>query len=84
MYDARYVKFRELSVGYNFPSKLLSSTPIRSLKLSLIARNLWLIHSEVDGLDPSEIPPGSSNYVFQENGALPGVRSLGLNLRVGF
>jgi TonB-linked SusC/RagA family outer membrane protein len=84
MYDASYVKFRELSFGYNFPSKILGNTPIRSLKLSLIARNLWLIHTNVDGLDPSEIPPGSSNYVFQENGALPGVRSLGLNLRVGF
>ncbi len=84
MYDASYIKFRELSVGYNFPSKLLSSTPIRSLKLSVIARNLWLIHSNVDGIDPSEISPGANNYVYEENGILPGVRSLGLNLRVGF
>lgn len=84
LYDATYVKFRELSFGYNFPSKILANTPIRSLKLSLIARNLWLMHSEVDGIDPSELPPGSSNYVYQESGSLPGVRSLGLNLRIGF
>lgn len=84
LYDASYVKFRELSVGYTFPKKVLQKTPIQNLKLSLVARNLWLIHSNVDGLDPSEIPPGSSQYVFFEDGQLPGVRSLGLNLRVGF
>ncbi|MEL7119563.1 MAG: SusC/RagA family TonB-linked outer membrane protein [Bacteroidota bacterium] len=84
LYDASYVKFRELSLGYSFPSKMLSKTPIQSLKLSLIARNLWLISSEVDGIDPSEISPGSNGFVFQENGQLPGVRSLGINLRVGF
>lgn len=84
MYDASYVKLREVRVGYNFPQSLYRGTPIQRLNLSLIARNLWLIHSNVDGIDPSEIPPGSSQYVFQENGILPGVRSIGVNLKVGF
>ena len=84
IYDASYLKFRELSVGYSLPRKMLSNSPFQSVNLSLIARNLWLIHANVDGIDPSEISPGSSNYVFQENGILPGVRSIGFNLKLGF
>ena len=84
MYDASYAKLREVRIGYNFPKSFYGSLPIQNLGLSFIARNLWLIHSEVDGIDPSEISPGSNGYVFQENGQLPGVRSLGLQLKVGF
>jgi TonB-linked SusC/RagA family outer membrane protein len=84
IYDQSYVKLRELRVGYSLPKSILGSSPIQDLNISAIARNLWLIHTNVDGLDPSEISPGSNGYVFQENGQLPGVRSLGINVRLGF
>ncbi len=84
LYDATYVKLREVSIGYSLPKSLFSNLPIQSISLSLIGRNLALLHSEVDGIDPSEISPGSNAYVFQENGILPGVRSLGVNLKLGF
>jgi TonB-linked SusC/RagA family outer membrane protein len=84
IYDASFVKLRELSVGYNLPQRTLANTPLQSLRISLVGRNLWLIHSNVDGLDPSEISPGSSNYISHEDGQLPGVRSLGLSLRASF
>ncbi|MEL6804968.1 MAG: SusC/RagA family TonB-linked outer membrane protein, partial [Bacteroidota bacterium] len=84
IYDQSYVKLRELRVGYTIPKKLLGSSPIQDLSLAVIGRNLWLIHSNVDGIDPSEISPGSNGYVFQENGILPSTRSIGVNLRLGF
>ena len=84
MYDATYVKLREVSIGYSLPKKMYENLPIQSISLNLIGRNLALLHSNVDGIDPSEIPPGANNYVFQENGSLPGVRSLGVNLKLGF
>ncbi len=84
MYDATYIKLREVSIGYALPKKLYANLPIQNISLNLIGRNLALLHSKVDGLDPSEIPPGANNYVFQENGQLPGVRSLGINLKLGF
>jgi hypothetical protein len=84
IYDASYLKLRELSLGYSIPKRVLGDLPIQNASISLIARNLWLIHANVDGIDPSEISPGSNGYVFQENGILPGVRSIGLNLKVGF
>lgn len=84
LYDQSYVKLRELSFGYNLPSSLLENLPINSIGITLVAKNLWLIHSEVEGIDPSEISPGSNSFVFQEGGILPGVRSYGISLRLGF
>lgn len=84
IYDASYIKLREVTLGYSLPQSVMANLPFQSARVSLIGRNLWLIHSNVDGIDPSEISPGSSNFVYQENGILPGVRSLGLNVRLGF
>src|SRR5690606_29468630 len=42
IYDASYIKLREVSIGYNFPKAKLGNT-IQSLNVSLIARNPWLI-----------------------------------------
>lgn len=82
IYDATYVKWRELSVGYTFPKSIIGNTPFRNLRLAAIARNPLLIHSEVEGIDPSEILPGANNLVFEERGGLPGTRSYGLKLNI--
>lgn len=84
LYDASYIKLREVSLGYEIPKKVLGDMPVQSLKLSVFGRNLWLIDSKVDGIDPSEVLPGSNNIVFEERGGLPGVRSIGARLTVGF
>ncbi len=84
LYDASFVKLREVSLGYEIPKKALGNMPVQNLKVSLFGRNLWLIHSKVDGIDPSEVLPGSNNIVFEERGGLPGVRSIGARITVGF
>lgn len=55
LYDTDFIKLRELSVGYNFPSKWLMSWSkfIRSMKLSFVGRNLGYIHKKTPkGIDP--------------------------------
>ncbi len=84
IYDASYVKLRELSIGYRLSEAMVAKMPLTSAKVSLVAHNLWLIHSEVEGIDPSELSPGSNPYVYHETGILPGVRSFGVNLQFGF
>jgi TonB-linked SusC/RagA family outer membrane protein len=84
LYDASFIKLREVSLGYEIPRKVLGNTAVQSLKLSVFGRNLWLIDSKVDGIDPSEVLPGSNNIVFEERGGLPGVRSIGAKLTVRF
>lgn len=78
LYDASFIKMREMRLGYTFPQSMLGNT-VRSLNLALVAHNPWLIKSNVDGIDPSEL---DGNWV--EGGQLPGVRSIGFDLKIGF
>jgi hypothetical protein len=80
IYDLTYVKLRELSVGYKLPiSKMGLAKYIQNATFSVIARNPWLIYTKNRDFDPSEI---SSTY--GEDGQMPGTRSLGVNLKIGF
>ncbi len=83
IYDASYIKVRDVAVGYNIPAKSLSKTPFQSLRVSLIAKNPWLIHSNVVGFDPSEILPGANSLAFEERSQLPSARSFGVNVVLG-
>ena len=80
IYDLTYVKMRELSVGYKLPvDRMGVSKYVKNATFSVIARNPFLIYSKTKDFDPSEI-----SNVSGEDGQLPGTRSLGVNLRLGF
>ncbi len=79
VYDASYVKLREVAIGYTLPPAIFKRTPIKGLSVSVIGQNLWLIHSKVKGIDPSEL---ESSWI--EGGQLPGTRSIGFNVKVNF
>ncbi len=83
IYDASFIKLREVSIGYNLSKRMLGNGRIQSLKIALIARNPLLIYSAVKGIDPSEILPGANNLVFEERGQLPSVRSYGISFTLG-
>ena len=84
MFDASYVKLREVKLGYTLPSKLLSRTPVKSATISLVGRNLAL-WTENDHVDPETISfSGGSIVPGVEDMALPSTRSIGLNLNVEF
>jgi TonB-linked SusC/RagA family outer membrane protein len=78
--DLTFVKMREVSIGYRLPVEKLSiGRFVKTATFSIVSRNPWLIYSAARGFDPSEI---SVNY--GEDGQLPGTRSLGVNLKIGF
>lgn len=53
VYDASFVKLREVSLGYNFRSSLLIKTPLRSARIALVGRNLvTLFKNTPKGIDP--------------------------------
>ena len=80
IYDLTFVKLRELSIGYKLPvEKLAIGKYVKTAIFSVISRNPWLIYSKNKGFDPSEI-----SNVFGEDGQLPGTRSVGVNLKLGF
>lgn len=50
-FDASYLKLRQLSVGYDFPQKIIRPLGLQALSLSLIGSNL-LLHTKVPNIDP--------------------------------
>jgi TonB-linked SusC/RagA family outer membrane protein len=85
LYDASYVKLRQLSIGYDLPTNIFEQTFIESVSLNAFANNLWLIYSSVEGIDPSEIENTSANGLrWEEGGQLPSSRTFGLNVKIKF
>lgn len=81
LFDASFVKLRELAIGYTIPQKLLGNTPFRDVRLSLVGRNLKLwtdnIHFDPEGA----VATGGGGIVPGfENMSLPSTKSYGFNL----
>ena len=83
IYDASYVKLREVALSYSFPSKILNKTSISKVSLSIVGRNLWIIHKNMPYYDP-EASLSAGNIQGIADGAYPSTRTLGLNLSVDF
>jgi hypothetical protein len=80
VFDATFVKLREVKFGYTLPDRLLGKLPIRGVNLSLVGRNLALwtkvphIDPETSSVSGGTIIPGA------ESVAIPSTRSMGFNL----
>lgn len=84
VYDASYVKLREVSLSYNLPKKWISKMSIESMKFSLVATNLWIISKNLPDADP-ESGLGSGNLSSGYSvGSLPTTRNIGCNLTFKF
>lgn len=82
VYDASFVKLRELAISYLLPKKIISKMKsINEIEFSLIGRNLWLIHKNVPYADPEE-NLSSGNIQGYQSGSYPTVRSIGLNVKI--
>jgi TonB-linked SusC/RagA family outer membrane protein len=77
--DASFIKFRQLTLGYNFPAKMFNNK-IKGLNVSLVGRNLFILMKKTDNIDPES----SYNATFPglELGGVPPVRTFGLNVSV--
>src|SRR5690606_7590129 len=80
VYDASFIKLREVSLTYSLPSTWLANTrAFKGIDLSLIGRNLWIIHKNVPYSDPEE-GLSAGNFLGVQSGAYPAVRSFGFNV----
>jgi hypothetical protein len=84
VYDASYLKLREVVLSYSLPKSFVSGLPaFKGIDLSLIGRNLWIIHKNLPYSDPEEIV-SSGNLQGYQSGAYPTNRTVALNLRLRF
>ena len=83
IYDAGYVKLREVVFSYNIPSKFLGRTFIKGASLGVIGSNLWIIHKSLPYADP-ESGLSAGNIQGYTTGSLPTTRDFSFNLKLNF
>ncbi len=83
VYDASFVKLREVSLSYVFPKDLTNKLSVENLSLSLIGRNLWIIHKNTPYADP-EAGLGAGNVQGYQSGAYPAIKEIGASLKFEF
>jgi TonB-linked SusC/RagA family outer membrane protein len=83
VYDASYIKLREVKIGYTFPSQWVKGIGLQSATVSLVGRNLWIIHKNVPNIDP-ETAFNTGNGQGLEDLTLPTVRNIGFNINLKF
>ncbi|GAA4202767.1 SusC/RagA family TonB-linked outer membrane protein [Pedobacter jeongneungensis] len=83
IFDASYVKLREVKLSYNLPAKWLRPLSLQGVSVSLVGRNLWIIHRNTVDIDP-EVAFNTGNGQGLESLSNPSTRSYGINLNVKF
>ena len=84
LYDASYVKLRQLSIYYTFSDKIAKSLGTEDLKIGLIGSNL-LLFTENPHFDP-ELNALQERNIVQgvEDFSYPSTRSFGISLKTNF
>jgi hypothetical protein len=83
VFDAGFIKLREVQFAYQLPSKLFKSSFIKGIQIGVEGRNLWLIKSHVPHVDPelNFFGAGSVGEGVEFN-SIPSTKTFGMNLRV--
>lgn len=84
IFDASYVKLREVKLTYNLPPSMLSNLPVKRASVAIDMQNPLLLYASTKGVDPSAIQNGTAGFSFWEGGVLPGTRAIGFNINLSF
>ncbi len=84
MYDASFIKLREVQLGYTIPNRILGKFPLRDVSISLVGRNLFL-WTDVPHIDPETASTAGGTIIpGVESVAIPSARSYGFNVNFKF
>ncbi len=83
IFDASYVKLREITLSYNLPAQLVQKIGLTGASISLAGRNLLILHKNVPDIDP-ETAFNTGNAQGLESLSLPTTRNYGFNIILKF
>jgi|WetSurMetagenome_2_1015567.scaffolds.fasta_scaffold11305_2 TonB-linked SusC/RagA family outer membrane protein len=83
IYDASYVKLREVALSYSLPSSLLKNTIIKGASIGFVGSNLWILHKNLPYADP-ESGLSAGNIQGYSIGSLPSTRDFSFNIKFNF
>lgn len=81
VYDASFIKLRQIILGYTIPASVLKNK-IQGITLSFVARNLFTIMKHTPNIDPESNMSNGPQGI--EQATVPYTRTFGLNLNVKF
>ncbi|MDC1105811.1 SusC/RagA family TonB-linked outer membrane protein [Prolixibacteraceae bacterium] len=83
IYDASFVRLKELSLTYSLGNNMLKKTPFNSVKFSFIGRNLGFLSKNTPG---SPIGGFNSSIFSQaiDYSSIPNTRTIGFSVKLGF
>lgn len=81
IYDASYVKLREVSFSYQLPPTIIERWKIKGATIGIYGTNLWLIHSNVPNVDPETMLTNGNGQGY-ELYSYPNRRSVGFSLTI--
>ena len=81
VYDASFIKFRQVIFGYDFPIKMFNNK-IHGVRLSFVTRNLFTIMKHTQNIDPESNYSASVSSQGLESASVPYSRTFGFNLNV--
>ncbi len=82
VYNGSFIRWRTLSLGYDFSRFVKNKTFVKGLSLSANIFNVMLIKKHIENLDPEAQVSASDNLQGIETHTLPTTRSFGLNLNI--
>jgi TonB-linked SusC/RagA family outer membrane protein len=84
VYDASFVKLREVTLGYSLPTSIFKGSKLfKGIDLSLFGRNLAILYKNVPYSDPED-SQSAGNLQGIQSGAYPLFRMMGVNARFNF
>jgi TonB-linked SusC/RagA family outer membrane protein len=84
VYDASYVKLREVVLSYSIPERIMDKANwINGATFSLVGGNLWILHKNLPHADP-EMSQSSGNIQGWQSGVMPATRNVGLTVNLQF
>ncbi|MCF0053730.1 SusC/RagA family TonB-linked outer membrane protein [Dyadobacter sp. LJ53] len=80
IFDASYVKLREVKLTYMISGKVFNKLPFRDIAVSIVGRNLALLKSNLPHIDPETSYYNDGNLQGIENGQIPTTKTMGFNI----
>lgn len=83
VFDASFIKFREINIGYKLPSTWAKTIGAQSINVALIGRDLWILYKNTPHIDP-ETALNTGNGQGLESLQVPSTRSYGFSVNLNF
>ncbi|WP_158729270.1 SusC/RagA family TonB-linked outer membrane protein [Flavobacterium sp. I-STPA6A] len=84
VYDASFVKLREVNITYSLPSSLVSKLKLNEMTFSIVGSNLWIISKNLPDADPESGLSSSALSSGYSIGSLPTTKNIGCNVTFKF